>query len=129
VPRLVRWLIRSALICLVAALVLGAVRALSPGNAWLAGAWPVYLHLLVLGWLSQLVTGVAYWMFPRVERGAAPTDWRGWAVFGLLNVGLIIRVIAEPTMLRGPWLPLAAVLQFLAMTIFAWSIWPRVRGR
>ena len=128
-PRLVRWLIRSALICLVAALVLGAVRALSPGNAWLAGAWPVYLHLLVLGWLSQLVTGVAYWMFPRVERGAAPTDWRGWAVFALLNAGLVIRVIAEPTMLHGSWLPLAAVLQFLAMTIFAWSIWPRVRGR
>lgn len=128
-PRLVRWLIRSALICLVAALVLGAVRALSPGNAWLAGAWPVYLHLLVLGWLSQLVTGVAYWMFPRVERGAAPTDWRGWAVFALLNSGLMIRVVTEPTMLHGPWLPLAAVLQFLAMTIFAWSIWPRVRGR
>ncbi|HET8632564.1 MAG TPA: hypothetical protein VFL88_00340 [Gemmatimonadales bacterium] len=128
-PRLVRWLIRSALICLVAALVLGAVRALSPGNAWLAGAWPVYLHLLVLGWLSQLVTGVAYWMFPRVERGAAPTDWRGWAVFALLNAGLVIRVIAEPTTLHGPWLPFAAVLQFLAMTIFAWSIWPRVRGR
>jgi hypothetical protein len=129
VPRLVRWLIRGALICLISALVLGAVRALWPGNAWLAGAWPVYLHLLVLGWLSQLVTGVAYWMFPRVERGAAPTDWRGWAVFALLNAGLLVRVITEPTMLRGPWLPLAALLQFLAMTIFAWSIWPRVRGR
>lgn len=128
-PRLVRWLIRGALACLIGALVLGVVRAALPREAWLAGAWPVYLHLLVLGWLSQLVTGVAYWMFPRVERGAAPTDWRGWAVFALLNTGLVIRVIAEPTMMHGPWLPLAALLQFLAMTIFAWSIWPRVRGR
>ena len=122
-------MVRSALACLLTALVLGVVRALWPGNAWLAGAWPVYLHLLVLGWLSQLVTGVAYWMFPRVERGAAPTDWRGWMVFALLNSGLALRIITEPTMVHGPWLPLAALLQFMAMTIFAWSIWPRVRGR
>ena len=128
-PRLVRFLIRGALACLVAALLLGVVRALLPGETWLAGAWPVYLHLLVLGWLSQLVTGVAYWMFPRVERGAAATDWRGWAVFFLLNAGLMIRIVTEPTAMRGPWLPMAALLQFLAMAIFAWSIWPRVRGR
>lgn len=128
-PRLVRFLIRGALACLVAALLLGVVRALLPGEAWLAGAWPVYLHLLVLGWLSQLVTGVAYWMFPRVERGAAATDWRGWAVFFLLNAGLMIRIVTEPTAMRGPWLPMAALLQFLAMATFAWSIWPRVRGR
>jgi hypothetical protein len=129
VPRLVRFLIRGALACLVAALVLGLVRALAPGNRWLAGAWPVYLHLLVIGWLSQLVAGVAYWMFPRVERGVPPTDWRGWAVCVLINAGLLLRVIAEPTVVRGAWLPLAALLQFLAMAIFAWSIWPRVRGR
>jgi hypothetical protein len=129
VPRLVRYLIRGALICLVAALALGLVRALIPANQWLAGAWPVYLHLLVLGWLSQLVAGVAYWMFPRVERGVPPTDWRGWSVFFLINAGLLLRIIAEPTMMRGAWLPLAALLQFLAMAIFAWSIWPRVRGR
>jgi hypothetical protein len=129
VPRLVRFLIRGALACLVAALTLGLVRALAPGNHWLAGAWPVYLHLLVIGWLSQLVAGVAYWMFPRVDRGVPPTDWRGWAVFVLINAGLLLRVIAEPTVMRGAWLPLAALLQFLAMAIFAWSIWPRVRGR
>jgi len=129
VPRQVRFLIRGAIACLLAALVLGVVRAFLPREAWLAGAWPVYLHLLVLGWLSQLVTGVAYWMFPRVERGAPPTDWRGWAVFGMLNGGLLVRIVTEPTMVPGPWLPLAALLQFLAMAIFAWSIWPRVRGR
>jgi hypothetical protein len=83
----------------------------------------------VIGWLSQLVAGVAYWMFPRVDRGVPPTDWRGWAVFVLINAGLLLRVIAEPTVMRGAWLPLAALLQFLAMAIFAWSIWPRVRGR
>jgi hypothetical protein len=27
--------------------------------------WPTYLHLLVLGWLTQLIFGVAFWMFPR----------------------------------------------------------------
>ncbi len=112
-PRLVRYLIRGALTCLVAALLLGVVRALWRDNAWVAGAWPTYLHLLVLGWLSQLVAGVAYWMFPRVARGVAPTDWRGWAVFFLLNAGLLLRLIAEPTLISGPWLPLAALMQFL----------------
>jgi hypothetical protein len=129
VPRLVRWLIRGALACLIGALVLGVVRAALPREAWLAGAWPVYLHLLVLGWLTQLVAGVAYWMFPRVGRGAPPTDWRGWAVFVLLNAGLVLRAIVEPTPVAGPWLPLAALMQFTAMLIFAWSIWPRIRGR
>lgn len=128
-PPLVRVLIRAALLCLLLALALGLFRALWPGNAWLAGAWPVYLHLLVLGWLSQLVAGVAYWMFPRAGREVPPTDWRGWAVFFLLNAGLLLRAVAEPTAMPGAWLPLAALLQFSAMMIFAWSIWPRVRGR
>jgi hypothetical protein len=129
VPRLVRWLIRGALACLIGALLLGVVRATLPREAWLAGAWPVYLHLLVLGWLTQLVAGVAYWMFPRAGRGAPATDRRGWAVFILLNAGLALRAVVEPRPVPGAWLPIAAGMQFAAMAVFAWSIWPRIRGR
>jgi hypothetical protein len=28
----------------------------------LRGIWPTYLHLLVVGWLTQLIFGVAVWL-------------------------------------------------------------------
>lgn len=128
-PLLTRLLIRVALGWLVVGLVVGLLGGIWPDTSWVAGSWPVALHLLTLGWLTQLVAGVAFWMFPRVGRAVPTTDWRGWGVFGLLNLGLVLRVVAEPTRLPGPWLPLAALMQLGAMVLLAWSLWPRLRGR
>jgi hypothetical protein len=35
-----------------------------PDAVSIAGMFPVYLHLLNFGWLTQLLFGVALWMFP-----------------------------------------------------------------
>lgn len=131
-PRVSRWLIRTALLYLVAALGLGT--ALSAGGPGLTEAWPVYIHLFMLGWLTQLIAGVAYWMFPRASRSTPPGDPRGWAVYGLLNAGLILRALVEPGApshpgLAAALLPVSALLQLGAGVVFAASVWPRVRAR
>jgi hypothetical protein len=121
---------------LVAALILSiAMQSPLRGKApFLFVVWPTYLHLLVLGWLTQLIFGVAFWLFPKHSQ-ARPrgNELRGWTVFWLLNLGLILRAIAEPWhglgKPRGALLILAAATQLVAGWLFVFNTWPRVRER
>lgn len=131
-PDLTRWFIRTALVCLLVSLIAGVLQ-LIPGR-WGAVLWPTYVHLLVLGWLTQLIFGVAYWLFPRSSvAGSHPRDRPGWASYWLLNAGLLLRVIGEPARALGArmdWLLFAAAfLQLTAGWAFVVNIWPRVKGR
>src|SRR3990172_1944673 len=127
-PPLTRWFIKSALACFVAALLVGvslAARSLVNLPPVFAALQPVYFHLLMVGWVTQLIFGVAFWMFPKFSREQPRGSERlGWATFALLNSGLLLRVIAEPfsATLREPqagWLlALSAVLQWLARLAF-----------
>ena len=138
-PTLTRWFIKTALFCFVTALVLGAAmqsRSLVRGLPALAAMWPAYLHLLMVGWVTGLIFGVAYWLFPRSDRWRSALSERlGWAAYGFLNTGLLLRVVAEPAAALDPgtpvrWLlPLAALLQLGGACAFATLIWPRVRVR
>ena len=134
-PRLSRWLVRTALAWLIAALTLGVALAFPALPArWpaLAAAWPMYLHSFVVGWITQLIAGVAYWMFPRVDRMTPPDDPRGWWVYVTLNLGLILRAASEPwggTHWASVALPLSAALQLFAAGVFVITLWPRARGR
>lgn len=136
-PRLTRWFLRAGLLYLMAALALGVALAWpGPVSPLLAASWPVYIHALVVGWLTQLVFGVAWWMFPSAE-GSQPrgNTGTGWIIFTLLNAGLVLRLGCEPALAVHPvagirWgLAIAACLQLLAGWLFVISIWPRVRGR
>ena len=96
--------------------------------------WPTYVHLLVVGWLTQLIFGVAYWMFPRYSAERPRGSERlSWITFALLNLGLLLRAIAEPWHAlagRGAGLLVgSAVLQVLAGWTFVWNTWPRIRER
>lgn len=136
-PLLARTYIKAGLICFVVGMVLLLLVSaqgplgLSPQLGLLR---PVYLHLLIVGWIMQLIMGVAYWMFPRYS----PQQPRGserlaWAVFVLLNTGLLLRTAGEPLAAlqqeMGWMLALSAVLQLLAGWGFVLNIWPRVRER
>ena len=138
-PPLTRWLVRTALLCFVAGLLLGVamqVRGAREAFPLLAAAWPGYVHLLTVGWVTQLIMGVAFWLFPRTDRSRpAPPAWLGWTGYVLLNLGLLLRLAAEPaamldaaTPLRR-LLPLSALLQLAAACCFALLLWPRVRER
>ncbi len=129
-------MIRAAVIYLLAALGLGILMQVPAASRLplLQVVWPVYLHLLVLGWLTQLIFGVAFWMFPRYSadrpRGS---DGLGWAAFFFLNTGLLLRAVAEPwlalTGTGGAALVISALLQLLAGAAFVANTWPRVKGR
>ncbi len=104
------------------------------GISALGVLFPIYIHLLVLGWLTQLVFGVVYWMFPKFSVDAPRGSERlGWWTYGLLNVGLILRAIAEPiqdiapTSYSGWTLVVSALLLFLSGATFVLNSWQRVR--
>lgn len=136
-PLLTRLFLRTSLIFLLAALAIAVMMALDlPPMAAVAGLFPTYLHLLIVGWVTQLIFGTAHWMFPR----ASAERPRGnrilvWGVYFSLNTGLLLRAVAEPVIANGgagAWrivLVVSAVLQWLAGLGFAMSLWPRVRGR
>lgn len=138
-PTLSRWYIKTALVYLVAGLFASLVSAAqAPLNLPLAlGAIrPVTLHLFTVGWITQMIFGVAIWMFPRATRerprGNIPL---AIAAYLLLNSGLAIRIIFEPlytvrTAEAAGWLlVLSAGLQWAAGISFATYVWARVKER
>ncbi len=138
-PPLTRWFVRSALVYFVAALLVGVVLAARPVfnlPAALSVLAPIYFHLLMVGWVTQLIFGVAFWMFPKftVEQPRG-SEALGWATYLLLNIGLLLRVIGEPlnTLVASPvlsWLVAAsAVLQWLGGMVFVVNTWRRVKEK
>lgn len=133
-PALTRWFVKASLVWLVLALVAGIVQQV-PGVS-IPGLFPVYMHLLTFGWLTQLIFGIALWMFPKFshEQPRGPA-WLGWTAFITLNAGLILRIVFEPLHAGHPawwsaWmLILAAVLQWLSGIAFFAIAWRRVRGK
>ncbi len=135
-PTQTRWLVRAALVWLVAGLMLGVAMQLPPAAQLplLRAAWPTYLHVLTVGWLTQLIIGVALWLFPRHSaaqpRGSEPL---AWVTFACLNLGLLLRVLGEPGRALGYDTHLAllvsAVAQLVAVGTFVLNVWPRVRKR
>ena len=138
-PPLTRWFIKTALVYFIAALLTGVIVAARSALALpdqLAALTPVYFHLLMVGWVTQLIFGVVYWMFPKYSQ-AQPrgSDRLGWATYVLLNTGLVMRAIGEPLTGLQPgsgfgWmLAASAVFQLLAGWSFVANTWPRVKER
>jgi hypothetical protein len=125
VPPLTRWYIKLSLVYFVAALAASVWQA-AGGPLWLT---PVYIHLLVVGWITGMIFGVAYWMFPKFSK-EQPRGMDGLAVatFFLLHAGLLLRIVAEPLQ-AGGLLILSAVSQWLAGIGFIANTWPRVKER
>jgi hypothetical protein len=138
-PQLTRLFLKTALIYLLAALLinwgLGLQRLLTQPS-WIGALGPAYFHFFMVGWVTQLIFGVAHWMFPKFTR----TQPRGsdrlmWLCYGCLNLGLLLRGIGEPLQVVAPiagWgrlLPLSALLQWFAGLLFVINTWPRVKER
>jgi len=132
VPPLSRWYIKLAIVYFMAALLLGALQALLD----IPYVGPAYVHMLVVGWITQMIFGVAYWMFPKFSPELPRGDNAiAVATFVLLNAGLLLRIIVEPLRAWHPnvapgWLlAVAGLAQTLAGVGFALSTWPRVKVR
>jgi len=128
VPLISRLLIRCALGYLVAAMVIAAGSAFP---RW-AALRPTWIHLLVVGWLTQLIFGVAIWLFPRTSGAPWGNERLAWLGFAGLNLGLLLRLVAEPWLrmeARTTLLVLSAAGQTIGVMAFVASLWPRVRGK
>lgn len=140
-PNISRLFVKTSIVYFVLALVAGVLTRAEPlglpaGIA--AGIFPTYVHLFVFGWLTQLIMGVALWLFPKYSsehpRGHTALSW---AAYLGINVGLAMRAVAEPGMFLsdaagGPWswaLVASAILQWGGGLAFVVNVWPRVRGR
>jgi len=138
-PTVTRWMIKSSLLFFVAALIIRFIQSLSVLQEvlpWISVLGSVYFHLFMVGWISQLIFGVVYWMFPKqsAERPRG-SESLAWAVFWLLNIGLLLRAIGEPLNALEPgktWgilLAASALLQWLAGMAFVVNTWSRVKER
>jgi hypothetical protein len=136
-PTLSRWCIKTGLIYFAAALILGIIVTFDTvahsGTA--RTLWLVYLHLLVVGWITFLIVGVAFWLFPRYDRDRpyGPLTL-GWTGYRLLNGGLLLRAAVEPISgISGTNLDLllviSAIAQWLGGIAFVVLLWPRVREK
>lgn len=138
-PKITRLYVKTSLLYLVAGLVLAAVLAFTSIVELplaLQAAGPVYFHLYLVGWVTQLIMGIVFWMFPKQSK-ERPRGSEGLAVvtYALLNVGLILRVVGEPAaaVSASPvwqWaLVASALLQWLAGLCFVVNTWGRVKER
>lgn len=120
-------------------MLLAIVLALPPAAGlpgWVHALNPIYFHLFLVGWATQMIFAVIYWMFPIVTREQPRGNPRlGWLAFGGLNAGLLLRVVAEPLVAVEPggvfgWLlPLSAALQWVSIVGLVVLSWPRIRDR
>ncbi len=138
-PPVSRWFIKTGIIYLLISLLMG-IGLSWPGStplaAWLTSLFPTFYHVLVVGWITQLIFGVAYWMFPRYSKEQPRgNETIGWITYAFINIGLLLRLFLEPVLSRhnGAWietgLVLSAVLQWLAAVLFVTNTWKRVKGR
>lgn len=146
-PAAARVVIKTSIACLALGAVLGALLLI---NRWLPlGAAIPYLrvahvHLLLVGWLSQLIVGVAWWLFPPLAPAAGDRPARQgqalrgsepllWATYVLLNAAVVLRAVADPlysVTRAAPWgglVALSGLCLALAALLFVANLWGRVR--
>ena len=136
-PIIVRWYLRTALVMFILALGVGLIQTLGGLLPFVPpGLTPVYFHLLMVGWVTQFILGVALWMLPKYSMQRPRGNERlSWAAYLLLNAGLLVRAVAEPNNALAPgtlwgWmLVLSAGLQWLAGLLFVVNAWARVKGK
>ncbi|MDZ7289447.1 MAG: hypothetical protein ONB44_21925 [candidate division KSB1 bacterium] len=139
-PQTVRWFIRTSAIYLVLTFLAGAIFLY---YNWLFGPLPrpwvvIHLHAGLVGWLVNIVIGVGLWMFP-LNKEAFPESGGRYTLllarlcyFGL-NLGLPVRLISElifsytHNRLLGALMVLSGIPQFVAVAIFLYIVWKRVR--
>lgn len=124
-PRVSAWFIRTSLGHLVGGFALGALLLASKGIPLGSGIWAfrsVHIEMLLVGWIIQLVMGVAIWILPRFVVHQAPrrSAVTAWLAFALLNSGVIL------VSFGGLWVAPGRLVEIGAALSFAVHLWGRV---
>lgn len=131
-PNEIRWFVRTSLVCLVLSAVVGTLAFAWPAIFHAAlPAWvrPMHTHLATVGWLVNMVFGVALWMFPlpwgvtserRYNRTLVCVAWIG------INGGLALR-FAGDILANVPLQIASGALQTAGILLCVGALWPRIR--
>lgn len=133
-PVEVRWFIRTSLLCLVFSTIVGtAYFSWNPifGKPPPHFVLPLHIHLGVVGWLVNLVMGVALWMFPMPPGPGGSgrprySETRTRIAFLGINGGLLLRFVSEPFQIASLEI-LSGILQTGGILICVAALWPRIR--
>jgi hypothetical protein len=156
-PLTTRLYVKASIVYLALGAVLGALLLI---NGWLPLGpaiyylKPAHVQFLVVGWLTQLILGVAWWLFPplafrlrgqdhlsprpragdlrrgQAQRGSEPLFW---VTFALLNAGVLFYGLGEPlhtwtgSGLFGGLVALSGLCLLAAALTFVVNMWARVR--
>jgi hypothetical protein len=149
-PTTSRAFVKVSIVHLALGAVLGALLLV---NRWMpmGGAVAIlktsHVQILVVGWLTQLILGVAWWLFPPLKIGLRPDTpkpirrgqaQRGseplfWLTFISLNAGVLLRAVFDPLFVwtqTGFFGFLAGASDFLVLVAaisFVVNMWGRVR--
>lgn len=150
-PTTSRFFVKASIIYLGLGAALGALLLV---NRWLPLGTGVFalkvshVQFLVVGWLTQLILGVAWWLFPPLrlrrrgdtsqpirrgqsQRGSEPLFW---VTFVCLNAGILFGAIAGPLYNWTQISPfrtaseLSSLLLLVAALSFVANMWQRVRA-
>ena len=149
-PLTSRITVKASITYLALGAVLGAVLLL---NRWLPLGPAIealrasHVQFLVVGWLTQFIVGVAWWLFPPlaiglrtgaslpVRRGQSQRGSEGlfWMALACLNAGILLRALFEPLQqwtkldLFGTLADLSGIVLLVAAVLFVINLWGRVR--
>jgi hypothetical protein len=139
VPLESRLFVKTSLVALVLAFAAGAFMAGAEAlGIPVPAIWAVeHAHVAFVGWLVNIVIGIALWMLPLARERYPQTAGRYPArapivVYVLLNGGLAVRILSEPLLWTGAVartaLGMSAAAQLAAILLFAVVAWHRVRA-
>ncbi len=128
-PKLSVWFVRSALVHLMVGFTIGALVLVQKGTGKLPWSWALlgwHVDTLLVGWMTQLAMGIAYWILPRfgTRRGKVGFALAAWVAVnaGVLGSGVVLLAQAPTS-----WLALTRGSEGLGVVLFALHAWPRVK--
>jgi hypothetical protein len=134
-PTTLQWYVRTAMLYIAAALVLGVLYQLDQVTHWFNYSRyliTVHAHLALVGGVIQMIMGVALWMFPLtvpLERRLQYREGLAWLTYGLFNAGLLGRFVAEARFQQtgsaawGYLTVATGTMQAAAFAIFLYHAW------
>lgn len=149
-PATSRAFVRVSIVYLCLGAILGALlyinRWVSLGSV-IADLRVTHVQALVVGWLTQLILGVAWWLFPPLKIGLRPGEPRPirrgqrqrgseplfWTTFVCLNAGILMRALGDPLYrwtdigLFRTLSGLSGLFLLAAAVAFVINMWGRVR--
>lgn len=119
--------IKSSLIYFLAGALVGLVLSIPPVrffiNGFPARYGPMHSHLMLLGFVSMMIYGVAYHALPRFVGNLLYSASLGWAHFWIANVATVGMAIGFLIPGDNVVLAIFATLQVIGIVIFGYNLW------